>query len=267
MSEFALDPATPTQGKPVAVRLGVYNKGNAPAGAFKVKWFPGENYPAPACEWTVGQPGPRGGRILNCTYAGYPSWYAKINTKVIVDADGAIAESDEGNNIFTKEISVSQPVAATAADLYVSEFALNPATPIQGRSVAVRVGVYNKGNAPAGAFKVKWFPGENYPTPACEWTVDSLAARGGRILNCTYAGYPSWYAMINTKVTGGCRSCSGRKRRGEQHLHEGDQRQPALSYASSRRFEVGRRWRARPRNVCGYRPNTFLNAAHCASLI
>ena len=85
-----------------------------------MKWFPGENYPAEANEWTVRQPGPRcGGRILNCTYAGYPSWYAKINTKVVVDADGAVAESDEGNNIFTKEISVSQPVAATAADLYV----------------------------------------------------------------------------------------------------------------------------------------------------
>ena len=119
------------------------------AGAFKVKWFPGENYPTPACEWTLVQSlAARGGRILNCTYAGYPSWYAKINTKVVVDADGAIAESDEGNNIFTKEISVSQPVAATAADLYVSEFARNPATPTQGKPVAVRLGVYNKGNAP-----------------------------------------------------------------------------------------------------------------------
>ncbi len=117
-----------------------------------------------------------------------------------------MAENNEGNNVLTREISVSQPVAAAAPDLYVSEFALNPATPTQGKAVAVRVGVYNKGNAAAGAFKVQWFAGENYPAPACEWTVDSLVANGGRILNCNYTGYPSWYAKLTTKVvvdTGG----------------------------------------------------------------
>ena len=38
----------------------------------------------------------RGGRILTCTYEGYPSWYGQINTKTAVDSDGAVAESDEG---------------------------------------------------------------------------------------------------------------------------------------------------------------------------
>ena len=40
---------------------------------------------------------------------------------------------------------VPPPVTAKA-DLYVSEFALNPTIPTQGKPVAVRVGVYNKGN-------------------------------------------------------------------------------------------------------------------------
>jgi hypothetical protein len=51
----------------------------------------------------------RGGRILTCTYDGYPSWYANINTKVLVDSGGVVAESDEANNIFLKPISVNHP--------------------------------------------------------------------------------------------------------------------------------------------------------------
>ena len=50
-----------------------------------------------------------GGRILTCTYDGYPSWYSNINTKVVVDSDGAVAEGDEANNVFLKAISVSKP--------------------------------------------------------------------------------------------------------------------------------------------------------------
>ena len=111
VSEFALNPATPTQGKSVAVRVGVYNKGKAVAGTFKVQWFAGENYPADL-RMDGGQPGGQGGRILNCDYTGYPSWYAKLTTKVVVDVGGAVAENDEGNNVFTREISVSQPAIA-----------------------------------------------------------------------------------------------------------------------------------------------------------
>lgn len=91
--------------------------------------------------------------------------------------------------------------ATALPDLYISEFQLNPAELIQGRPVQVRVGVYNLGNAPAGAFTVQWWPGENYRAPACTWRIDRMAARGGRILNCNYDGYPSWYARIRTKAS------------------------------------------------------------------
>ena len=209
VSEFSLDPATPTQGSPVSVSLGVYNKGTAASGPFTVNWWPGENYPAPACSWEVDGLVARGGRILTCTYEGYPSWYGLINTKTVVDSDGAVEESDEGNNILLQPISVSKPEAAPpgpvgpalgSPDLYVSEFSLSPATPTQGSPVSVSLGVYNKGTAASGPFTVNWWPGENYPAPACNWEVDGLVARGGRILTCTYEGYPSWYGQINTKT-------------------------------------------------------------------
>ncbi len=204
VSEFALDPGTPTQGQPVNVRVGVYNQGTAAVSSgFHIVWFPGENYPAPACEWDLDSMAAGGGRILTCSYAGYPSWYGSINTRVVVDTGNSISESNEGNNAYVQGISVSQPGGGGGGqpDLFVSEFALDPGTPTQGQPVNVRVGVYNQGSAAVSSgFHVDWYPGENYPSPACGWDLDSMSAGGGRILTCTYAGYPSWYGSINTRV-------------------------------------------------------------------
>ncbi len=90
--------------------------------------------------------------------------------------------------------------ASTLPDLFVSEFSLDPSTPIQGSPVSVRIGVYNQGTANSGAFTVQWWAGENFTAPACTWRVDSLVARGGRILTCSYDGYNSWYARLTTKI-------------------------------------------------------------------
>lgn len=205
VSEFSLNPSTPTQGSPVSVRIGVYNQGTEKSGPFTVQWWPGENYQAPACTWRVDSLVARGGRILTCTYAGYPSWYSSLVTKSVVDSSGEVAESNEGNNVYKKTISVNPPGSSPspnsqgAPDLYVSEFSLTPSTPIQGSPVSVRIGVYNKGSAASGPFTVQWWPGENYQEPACTWRVDGLVARGGRILTCTYPGYPSWYGSLVTK--------------------------------------------------------------------
>jgi hypothetical protein len=202
VSEFSLDPSTPVQGQPVNVRVGVYNQGSAAAtGTFHIEWYPGENYSTPACTWDLDGLVASGGRILTCTYAGYPSWYGSINTKVVVDSYNAIAESNEGNNTYLQPISVSQS-GGGQPDLYVSEFHLNPSTPVQGQPVQVSVGVYNGGNAAVSgtSFHVEWYAGENYPSPACSWDLNSVPAHGGYVKTCTYAGYPSWYGSINTKV-------------------------------------------------------------------
>lgn len=203
VSEFSLDPATPVQGAPVDVRVGVYNTGDQRAGPYRVEWWPGENYASgPACHWLVAGTNPRGGRILTCTYEGYPSAYAQINTRVVVDSLNTVAETNEGDNDRRYRIRVAGTSGAPAGqpDLYISEFTLTPEVPVKGQPVQVRVGVYNRGSARAGRYRVAWWPGENYPSPACNWTVDGTNARGGRILTCTYAGYPSPYARINTRA-------------------------------------------------------------------
>jgi subtilase family serine protease len=101
-----LTPATPTNGNAVAVKVQVYNQGNATAGAFKVAWWPGENYASPACEWDVPSLVAMGGLVLNCNYAGYPSPYASIVTKASADTGNAISESNESNNDAKMTISV-----------------------------------------------------------------------------------------------------------------------------------------------------------------
>jgi hypothetical protein len=96
------------QGEPVTVRIGVYNQGRTRAGPFTVQWFPGENYPKPAHEWRLEGVAARGGRILNYTYSGYPSWYARIRTKVVIDSRNEVEETDKTNNVFIKTISVQK---------------------------------------------------------------------------------------------------------------------------------------------------------------
>lgn len=106
VSEFKLDPKVPIQGRPVVVRVGVYNKGNKHSGPFKVQWWAGENFPGPENEWRIKDLPPRGGRILKYAYKGYRSWYAQINTKIIIDPENIVKERDKNNNIFKTTISV-----------------------------------------------------------------------------------------------------------------------------------------------------------------
>ncbi len=115
---------------------------------------------------------------------------------IIVDSFNKVRESNEGNNSMCARIRIGggQP------DLYVSEFALKPDPPEQGRPVGIRVGVYNRGAAASGGFRVQWWAGKNFPAPACTWRVDGLAARGGQIQRCKYKGYKSWYGKLDTKV-------------------------------------------------------------------
>lgn len=80
VSEFCLNPATPVQGSPVHVRVGVYNQGSA-----------------------------KGGRILKCNFT-FSSWFPPPKTtRVIVATENTVNESDEANNTAEYPISVSKP--------------------------------------------------------------------------------------------------------------------------------------------------------------
>lgn len=84
-------------------------------------------------------------------------------------------------------------------DLQINLFELTPSTPIQGVPVNVKIQVYNYGNSAAGPFRVEWYGGVNFSTASCSWDIASLAAHGGRVLNCTFT-YTSWYGSIDTEA-------------------------------------------------------------------
>jgi hypothetical protein len=69
--------------------------------------------------------------------------------------------------------------------------------PHMGVSFHVRIGAYNDGNGPSGAFTVQWWLSTSAPSSTCTWNVAPLPAHGGRILECDYTpggwnnAYPS----------------------------------------------------------------------------
>ena len=91
------------------------------------------------------------------------------------------------------------PVPAAKPDLYVSEFTINPATPVQGTAAHVRIGVYNQGDAAAGPFKVEWYGLTTFNEASCVWDVVSMAAHGGHILECDFV-FNSWYPSGKTTI-------------------------------------------------------------------
>ncbi len=107
ITSIVLNPATPTKGDPVEVKVSTYNYGDAVSGPYHVEWWASKNASTPACEWDVTNSNPSGGRVLTCTYAGYPSWYATLDTKAVVDSLDTVDESDETNNTLLLTISVN----------------------------------------------------------------------------------------------------------------------------------------------------------------
>ena len=106
-----LNPNPPVQGQPVHVKLQVYNHGNARAnGNFTVAWWAGSNFAdGPHCTWNINGMNAHGGRVLECNYAGYGSWYASIDTMARVDTGKVIPESNENDNELKMTIAVSKP--------------------------------------------------------------------------------------------------------------------------------------------------------------
>lgn len=104
LERITMQPSTPEQGQAMVVAVTVRNGGEGQAGAFNIRWNPeGANFVG--CSWDVfGLPA---GEAIDmvCDYQGYPQ-AGSFNWGVTADADGEVAESDEGNNSQSGEILV-----------------------------------------------------------------------------------------------------------------------------------------------------------------
>lgn len=88
------------------------------------------------------------------------------------------------------------PTSEPKADLYISEYSFDH-PPKRGEPFTVRIGIYNKGNKAATSFWWEWWA--TSAIKPCREKIDSLVARGGRIVTCTYT-YPSWSTYTTKAV-------------------------------------------------------------------
>ena len=107
VSGIRLDPSTPIEEDPVDIRVTIKNEGGEVAKDFKVEWWAGVSFPSAACDWHVDDLDPDDDQSLYCTYDGYISDYGSLDVKAVVDVDDDVDESDEGNNVKLKTISVT----------------------------------------------------------------------------------------------------------------------------------------------------------------
>jgi hypothetical protein len=172
------------------VRVGVYNQGNAAAGAFKVEWWAASA--AKGCDWDVTSLVAHGGRILSCTYT-YGGW-ANYTVRAVADPTGMVAESDESNNTKSMSVQVLPPLASKP-NLIISDLKVNPASPTQGSPATFSATVYNSGDAAAPASHVEIWAAS--AAKACTKAVPALVAHGGVVISCTYTygGWSNAYAV------------------------------------------------------------------------
>jgi hypothetical protein len=172
---------------------GCFNMGIRVRKGGKKKWVRTWGLPSKLCDDL------NAGRVISQIWSvEMPDWGSgKYTISIHADMDNHVRSDNYRKDNFVEKNIV---IIGRHPDIYISEFALNPSVPTQRRPVKVRVGVYNKGSAESGPFIVQWWAAQTFSKPACTWRVNKLAARGGRVFECNYKGYRSWYAAITTKV-------------------------------------------------------------------
>jgi subtilase family serine protease len=153
-------PAKAQAGRPLAIRHTVRNVGNAPAGAFAVRFFLSTDDTLDAGDVLLGArnvaalgAGVSSTAITTLTLPGNTSVPGTYRVIALVDAVGKVAELDEANNT-----AISSPLTVTAyrPDLTISKVSV-PATAQAGRPLAITHTVRNIGPAPAGAFVIRFY--------------------------------------------------------------------------------------------------------------
>lgn len=108
ITAFQMKPEPPIQEEKVYMQAIVKNLGNGDSGNFKVKWWAGVNFPKPAFQKTFSGLGAGEEQVFNFQYDGYTSWYGTITSKLEIDVENSVKESNEKNNVFKKSYAVKK---------------------------------------------------------------------------------------------------------------------------------------------------------------
>ncbi len=99
---MSVSPDPAMQGQELQILVGVRNAGDAPSGSFTMQWW--SSHSKVACEWTVPSLAPGESVNRTCSYT-YGGW-ANYDIKLLIDPTNAVAESNEGNNVFARKLQV-----------------------------------------------------------------------------------------------------------------------------------------------------------------
>jgi len=156
----------------VHAQVVVVNRGNTPAGAFRVSW-----------EFGSGS----GGQNVPCCLGPNQSYslewdslplYTSYNTRAMADESQMVQESSEDNNTLTRWVNV----AAAQPDLIVTEIRITPDLVPPGATAFAQITVRNQGTAAVGAFAVTW---RYAPSTSYDWDVSALGPGEQTTLECT----------------------------------------------------------------------------------
>jgi subtilase family serine protease len=179
----------PKSGEEFTVNIKIGNKGKANAKSFHWEWYPtasGKDCDGKVDSLAVGKT-----VTVGCKFT-YSSW-AVYTTKVVIDSQSEIYESNESNNTASKEVIPIHDQAKS--DLYVSEYKFNH-PPKEGEPFTISIDFYNKGDVATGSFWWEWW--STHSTRVCRAKIDNVGAHGGKVVTCTYT-YNSW-ANYTTKA-------------------------------------------------------------------
>jgi subtilase family serine protease len=178
----------PKMGTEFTVTIVIGNKGLAASAESYWEWWATSS--KQGCKKKVGAISAGGASTVQCEYT-YSSW-SNYTTKVIVDSQNDVNESNESNNVFTKQVT---PIHGKP-DLYITDYGFNH-DPVMGEEFKVEITIKNKGETDAGGFKWEWW--SNHASSACDGEIDALAAGESTDVSCKYT-YGSWSTYATKAV-------------------------------------------------------------------
>ncbi|GEM_PF-3324354 len=196
----SFSPTTVTQGSPISVSCDVRNGGTSPSGAFTVRFYASVNTTISASDHEIGSlnlSSLDGGGWTDCDLAS--GWTSSVPPGTywvgwILDADGAVSETDESNNTAYKQGYQLTVTAPPTVDLYDDGEAyrsLSPSTVVQGGLVHVSCDIRNGGTAASGAFDVDVYASTNTVITTADYylgTVDLGSISAGSYADCDLVG-------------------------------------------------------------------------------
>jgi CARDB protein len=154
-------PSTIYSGLEFPIKVGITNRGVAPAGSARLRVYLSRGTTVAASDVLLRA------RSMPALVPGASQWHAitevippeiepgSYHVLLIADADAAVNELDERNNVTVAEVTVARPIPTTPTPDLVTTGVLVPSALRRGTGFSVKFDVKNRGTGIAGASRLK----------------------------------------------------------------------------------------------------------------